>query len=357
MHKLPGFDPLRLVAASAVVFTHAFLIAEGVEENEPFQHLTGQNIGLAGVYVFFVLSGYLISESARQSQDLSSFAIRRAARILPGFLVCNLVVTLVVGVFFGEPSGREFLTQGTTWWHLFEVYAFQAKNLYYDGVLFYPATASNDWMPHLVNGVLWTIRQEITCYLFVAMILVLGLHGWRAAGIAIVSTALLASVFVMRPSLWSVQYLSDLAFVAPSFAAGVCLNAFGRRHLAKGWGAAALTLVLLILALAWEGWAARANLLFPVLAAYPLLYIGQRDAPILRSYARGGDPSYGIYLWGWPITQMLRAYVGPGWTGYELAALALPVVIGVGYASWFLIEKPVLRAAGRQLAQRRLSLS
>lgn len=71
----------------------------------------------------------------------------------------------------------------------------------------------------------------------------------------------------------------------------------------------------------------------------------------------GGDPSYGMYLWGWPLTQMLRGLVAPDWNGYALAALAIPASLLAGYASWFLIERPVLRLIDRRRARRSLVAS
>jgi hypothetical protein len=52
---LPQFDFIRLVAASSVIFSHAFQISEGTDENEPLVHLLGaHNIaGIYGVFIFF----------------------------------------------------------------------------------------------------------------------------------------------------------------------------------------------------------------------------------------------------------------------------------------------------------------
>ena len=53
--RYPNFDFIRLVAASSVIFSHAFQISEGTDENEPLVHLLGaHNIaGIYGVFIFF----------------------------------------------------------------------------------------------------------------------------------------------------------------------------------------------------------------------------------------------------------------------------------------------------------------
>jgi peptidoglycan/LPS O-acetylase OafA/YrhL len=65
-----GFDGLRLVAALSVIFSHAFLIATGSEDTEPFVRRLGPNnsVGLYGVFTFFIISGFL-SLSANASAN------------------------------------------------------------------------------------------------------------------------------------------------------------------------------------------------------------------------------------------------------------------------------------------------
>ncbi len=84
-----NFDALRLLAALSVVFSHSFLIAEGSEANEPFVWLTGNQciLGLVGVFVFFVISGYLVTESWCRSPAPGWFALRRGLRIYPGLII------------------------------------------------------------------------------------------------------------------------------------------------------------------------------------------------------------------------------------------------------------------------------
>src|SRR5436305_9606461 len=88
-HRRNNFDALRLLAALSVVFSHAFLIAEGSEANEPFVRLTGNQciLGLVGVFVFFIISGYLVTESWCRSPAPGRFAMRRFLRIYPGLAV------------------------------------------------------------------------------------------------------------------------------------------------------------------------------------------------------------------------------------------------------------------------------
>ena len=77
-------------------------------------------------------------------------------------------------------------------------------------------------------------------------------------------------------------------------------------------------------------------------AAYPLIWFGTTTfrVPLWRN--GWDDVSYGTYLYGWPVEMCVRAAVGPGWTGYALAAMALPPALAVGWLSWRFVERPAL---------------
>jgi len=54
------------------MFSHAFLIADGSQGHEPLIVLTGNQsiLGLCGVFVFFAISGFLVTQSFEQTGDL-----------------------------------------------------------------------------------------------------------------------------------------------------------------------------------------------------------------------------------------------------------------------------------------------
>ncbi len=72
MVRYAGFDSLRILAAAIVVFSHSFLIAEGVESGEQGQMFTGEILGVYAVMIIFVLSGFPVTDSASASADSSS---------------------------------------------------------------------------------------------------------------------------------------------------------------------------------------------------------------------------------------------------------------------------------------------
>src|SRR5262249_32074626 len=77
-----NFDFIRVVAAASVIFSHSFLIAEGTEKDEPFERLFGGHniLGIYGVFIFFIISGFLVTQSAYRSGSLSRFVWKRFLR-------------------------------------------------------------------------------------------------------------------------------------------------------------------------------------------------------------------------------------------------------------------------------------
>lgn len=337
----PGFDLLRILAAGGVVFSHAFLIMELTEAGEPLKAATGTILGLYAVMIFFILSGFLVTDSALRSQGVLDFAAKRARRLLPGFLAANLIVALAICPLFATEGAMAFLGQPVPWETLGRVLLLQDPSLTFPGrVSFFPAEGDAAWVAAVANGVLWTIRIEITCYLVVGLLLLVGMLT-RGAVLALICAAVFAT---LTPAFYVSDYLNCLIYLGPSFAAGMALRLLlPEGHRADGRLAAASAAILGVLMLKMGGWREVEGLLFPLFAAYPLIWFGQQERARLGALGRFGDPSYGMYLWGWPVQMLLRALVGPGWSGWAFAALSLPAALAVGWLSWILVERRFLR--------------
>src|ERR1700745_3479438 len=119
-----NFDALRLVAAASVVFSHSFLITEGTQDHEWLIRLTGNQsiLGLVGVFVFFAISGFLVTQSFEETGDAWRFLAKRALRIFPGLFVATLlsalalaavVTTLSLGSYLGRLGPYEYILGNT----------------------------------------------------------------------------------------------------------------------------------------------------------------------------------------------------------------------------------------------------
>lgn len=83
---------------------------------------------------------------------------------------------------------------------------------------------------------------------------------------------------------------------------------------------------------------------------YAVVSIGSRIGSVARAVRRAGDPSYGMYLWAFPIQQ---AIIVP-WGRLPLfwnIVIVLGLSAAAGYASWHILEKRATALGGRLSAR------
>ena len=88
------------------------------------------------------------------------------------------------------------------------------------------------------------------------------------------------------------------------------------------------------------------NAALPVLGSYALFFFAFQPWIRLQRFARYGDFSYGMYLYAFPIQQLLILHFGAHLTPFRLLAAAFPLTLLCAVVSWHLVERPCL-ALGR----------
>ena len=171
-HRSNNFDALRLLAALTVVVAHAWPLT-GVS---PSPMLGGIKVFHLAVFVFFAISGYLITTSWQRAPRVRRFLAARVLRIFPALILVVVLTVLVIGPVATTLPLGEYFTSPQTWGYLVTVTLAAAYQL--PGVF--------DQNPlDVVNGSLWTLGPEFACYLLVLTIglVLLGL-GWSASTVA-----------------------------------------------------------------------------------------------------------------------------------------------------------------------------
>src|SRR4051812_22178698 len=142
-----NFDTMRFVAALCVVISHSFPLSYGDTATQPLFLLShGQTtLGTVSVYIFFVLSGFLITGSFKR-QPLYQFVLARGLRLFPGLAVVLFILTFLVGPILTTIPLGEYFRSGKT-------YYFFAKNLSLTGyVNELPGVFEANSLPHKVDG-------------------------------------------------------------------------------------------------------------------------------------------------------------------------------------------------------------
>jgi peptidoglycan/LPS O-acetylase OafA/YrhL len=348
--RAPGLDGVRALAVLAVMGFH-----EGASE------LSG---GFLGVDVFFVLSGFLITDLLVTQYDrlgrldLKDFYSRRARRLLPALALMLIVVTAAATVI--EPGQRASLrlallaavTYTSNWYQILHHVSYFATL----GLFTAPPPLDH----------LWSLAIEEQFYLIwplILWLLILRLNGRRARVTATLILAALSALAMALeyspgdPSL--VYYGTDthasalligaaLALAFPlatvmslpaaqvrrldaAGVVGLVLLAWAAGHF-SGNDRAVYPAGLILAAVGAAGLVAAAagtGVIAAMTSLPPLRWVGIR--------------SYGIYLWHWPVIALAGAITGPGPTSAWLWLIEAGVSIALACVSWKFVEAPILR--------------
>ncbi|SFV19726.1 Peptidoglycan/LPS O-acetylase OafA/YrhL, contains acyltransferase and SGNH-hydrolase domains [Bradyrhizobium arachidis] len=345
MDRRNNFDLLRLFAACQVVFMHSS------------GHLLLPKAGLfevllqfPGVAVFFVISGFLVSDSYLRSTSVTSFAWKRAVRIYPALIVNLLVLELVFGATGGIST--------TAWAYAKHLIVYlPTASIHFAGTVFPDAIYAQSWLfQGYPSGVLWTLTVELSFYVVLPFVLSLAAVSKKAGSLFIA---------ILMIGSFSIAHVTDDAFsqahpalnelVTPYFwifGIGVLIRLWWE-HISRWFEGRALFwlagyLFLIVVSVVALGepikleYKMEPNIITLVrvvvmgATVISLAYTAKSCATLLH----GNDLSYGLYLW-----HMLgvSVFLGLGIKGHWWL---YPACYGIGLsfaaASWFLIEKPAL---------------
>ncbi len=344
---MPELNGVRGLAVLIVVVFHL----QGVLTPLRTQYVPN---GFLGVDLFFVLSGFLITSLLIGEHDRKSkigfgrFYRRRVLRLLPALLL----VLLAHGIYVLITGGSRTLERQTD----------LAAIFYYMNWRSVSGGAINSDMGHL-----WSLSVEEQFYL-IWPVLLLGLllllaAVRRVSVIVVILLVAIAGVVLLRISLWNAgtpplrlyirtdaradalligallailwthhrvpkRGLAIAATISTIFLVYILTHPIGLRvpffHFG-GYTLVAFAFAIVILAALESRWFGNAMLRFGPLCAIGLV-------------------SYGLYLWHLPIFAILsRSTTVMHWQPLGRYALALSLTAVATAASWFLLERPVLK--------------
>lgn len=341
------FDPrnnalnaLRLALATSVILWHSFPLTGRM----PPPAVT-QLIVMVGVDGFFAISGFLITASWLSHPQFRDYLVARALRILPGLYVCLIVTAFVIAPIGEAIQGRSamklLLSSGPIEYVLKNL---AVVHFHFDvGGTPREIPVAGFW-----DGSLWSLIYEVGCYFAVAGLGVIGLVSRRwvfpvAFVLAWVAAASLPPLPHITEGQWTVPQLVVRCFLM--FFAGALLYQF-REQIPARWSLVALSVAIVLAASRLPD--------YRVVAAVPLAYAVIVSGALIRSkrLRLRTDLSYGVYIYAFPIQQLLiiggLAWLNP-WVFSVLATMA---TLPLAALSWFLVEKRAISLKSR-LKQKR----
>ncbi|WP_028101452.1 acyltransferase family protein [Pseudoduganella violaceinigra] len=322
-----NFDLLRLIAAAAVIVGHAAVISGDRGAHDPVMDLMHfEYSGSLAVKFFFLLSGLVVTNSLLRNAGLGRFIAARIARVFPALLVVLLLSAYVMGPLLSTLPAGSYLSSR-------ETLAYVSRNALLHSSYLLPGVFDNA-PEHGVNGSIWTIPMEMLCYLGLAIAAGLGLT--RSKIVFSLATVGVVTLLLLEPRAVAVLRMPPESVPMFTF--------FALGALLANWKKQVVLNPFTVLGLAIAAYLARSTPALPYLccAAIFAAAICLSSTPLVRRLRLPGDYSYGIYLFGWPMQQLVHAAL-PDMGARGNWLLALPLAAGCGALSWYLVEKPCIQ--------------
>ena len=344
--KKNNFHLVRFVLAMTVIYTHSIVLLGN--KGDHLAELSNYQIdaGRLAVYCFFIVSGFLVTQSALHSESTIEFVAKRILRIVPAFLVSLLLVAFVIGPIVTPLSLSEYFRpdpQG-------DPYRFVQRNITFGltgGFLWeYKDVFSGNPRPNAVNGSMWTLSHEVACYAIIAILLFMGLLRKRYFMVALLGIAACAIFayfelgfapikekivwwWVLNP--WNYDRFIRLVFF---FISGSLMYLF-KEKVPYNKKLFIISIAGIVVAMIFG----KIHLGLYLFLPYAVIYccIGAKYA----SFQQYGDYSYGLYIFSFPIQQTILHYKAD-WTIPQFLILSSVASLIVAFFSWHVIEKPAL---------------
>jgi len=331
--KGPGFDQIRLAAATVVLLHHCRGTQYDIRIDPLFVYSGGYiHFGLLAVLVFFAISGFLVTPGLARSGNVTEYMVHRAVRIFPALFVIVLASMLVVGPALTSFSQVSYFSDPKLY-----LYAKNVLTLSYNNL---PGVVSRDGQPIIVNGALWTLHFEVLSYFALGLMSMMGMLRRRSVFMMVFAASYAIYVALSFEPTIVAAFVSDRfgTFIGlfVYFGAGAALYIFRQYVPFSGLLAcAAFTMVVVALPYGFG------PVFLPLCLPYITVFCGLSVLPGGALLKR--DLSYGVYLIHAPIL-VAFSLVFPNVRAWEVVAMIVFfITLILAYLCWTFVEGPALR--------------
>jgi peptidoglycan/LPS O-acetylase OafA/YrhL len=336
--SMNNFHFVRLIASMMVLFSHSFYLFS-LTSIDPIHKLTDGRFtfGNVGVYIFLIVSGYLITSSLLKSTNVLDFIWKRFLRVFPAMWVMILISVFFIAPLITRVSLIDYFKDGLNYTFL--------KNLF----LYLP---NNNKIPTVFvdnpigtfNGSLWTIGYEVFFY-------VLLLFLFRNKMTNVRYLLLFQWIIFLLVQLYLGDSISTYSYSTPFllnlniehffrlfiyFESGVLLYLFNEVIFKRK-----TMLVYLFVCIVVFSLFGITNLFIEIILPPTIIFFAISNS-VFSFVEKLGDLSYGMYLYGYIVQQYIVSLKISFLNEYSLFLFSLIVSSLIAFVSWNLIEKRFL---------------
>lgn len=312
-----------LLASLLVVLFHSYALGDYADD--PVSLFTNDGCTMANValFIFMFMSGFLVCDSYPDNHagilSWLEFWVKRVTRLWPGIASVTLLAVFALGPAVTIMNVKDYWRESSTWSYLgnLKLFSLQAA---------LPGVFDSNLHPKVVNGSLWMIAWQMWFYVLISVFGLLRMNK-NKVGVSVLFAVVVLVCFavpdLIRGSVWLGLYPEQGFPLLFFFVTGWMFNVlqdrivFDRR---VAWGGA----VVLPFALRWPC----ADIALACLGGYVLLTFLSRGSAH-TCISRLPPLSYGIFIFAFPIQQLLVFWCGGRmyhWTNFIVSlAIAIPL--------------------------------
>lgn len=339
-----NFVWIRILCAVLIVCFHAIIIDQPISlsvENEAELVAASSAIeqiflklGWIALDVLFAIGGYLVTGSMLNRKASFIFVKARILRVFPGLIFVTTMLVFIVGPVLTTQSTFDYFSHSETWKYLFGTILLVSPEFILPGI-FETLPATN-----IINAPIWTLKYELALYAGTLIAFLLGLfkpnkrYLWMALGLAIfihLAISIFTELRIIHPGInhlmhFGVLYLAGTLFwilrTKYNLSAILC-------------GLCAMLAVLL-------NGNAFGEIFYALSVMQTTLILARLKLPAFLEKLENRDYSYGIYIWHWPICQIIYQLLPEIEQSY-FSLLVIILTLPFAILSWHMIERPSLR--------------
>jgi peptidoglycan/LPS O-acetylase OafA/YrhL len=327
VHQSNSFDLLRLICALLVIYGHSFAITlkgNPGGQVDIIETYIGCHSSSIAVYIFFFLSGLLVTNSLLNGRNSLHFIAARFFRIYPALIVLLLVTTFVIGPLISSKSFFDYLSNIAILKYFF-------GNLFLFSQYELPGLFNFNDYPDIVNGSLWTIKYEFFAYLVIVLMFKCKLMTRRIFSMI---TFFLVLLFCFSNNFLILKE-NPILYLALFFCIGVTLSLW-RESISVNYNVPIIFFGL---------WSISDNALIRELLLYltifsSVLFIFSLN--LINKLKIKIDISYGLYLYGFLVAQILALYFPYLNISYH-QIITISVSLVLGYISAIYVENRMIK--------------
>lgn len=334
-----NFDFLRIVFAATVVISHLIELSQ-VTIFKNYSHLFNARLAIDG---FFVISGFLIAKSYKNSKSIKAYLLKRIKRIVPAYvfviLFCALSFCLI-----STKSVSDYFLNTQFWSYLIANLTFQN---YIQPCL--PGVFHNNLMC-AVNGALWTIKLEEAFYLLIPLFYLI--TKWKKKNIYTLSLI----VYLLSIAYFNYFVSENMYRIAKQLPGALAFFTIGIIFFTNfkffiKWKHYFILPCLVLFILEHFIW--HTQLFKPAVFGFMVFYIAY-TLKFLNNFGKFGDLTYGLYIYHFPLIQLfVHLEYFKNYNPIVISVILITLLIIISGISWHFLELKYL-SENRKTRQKNL---